>query len=204
MKRLISLILVLIPFMASAQSQSLEFFYISHDRMTPVNDLCVRLTDVYNDALKYDDYAVIFYLPNGDTPLVVKVNLEGDNRGDFNKIIGELQSRLAHDIYTYVDLNVITDIFNTHDFITESGDPRFNSVLFCWYVNTDFWALGYNESLIAKLYFCLDLDKYHESGYITTEIWHAEGDGLEKFIDKQYPFGPKNLYRSFEGELLSY
>ena len=52
---------VLMSFMASAQSKSLEFYYIAHDRTTPVAALCDRLEEVYQMSLTYEDYAVIFY-----------------------------------------------------------------------------------------------------------------------------------------------
>lgn len=204
MKRLISLILLLMPFVASAQDQSLEFFYIAHDRTTPVNDLCERLEEVYDNALNYEDYAVIFYMPNEDRPIIVKVNLEGDNRDDFRKIIRELRLESAHDIYVDTDLMEITELFNTYDFITETGEPRFSSVLLCWYVNPDFWLFQYNEALIANLYFTLEMDKYHRSGYMITEIWHAKDDGLEGNVDRRYPFGTKNLCSTISFKLFPY
>lgn len=196
MKRLIGLLFMLLPFVASAQDQSLEFFYIAHDRTTPVNDLCDRLEYVYETALSYEDQAVIFYLPNYDQPIVVTVNLPGDNRDDFKKIISELRVKPSHEAYIDVDIETITNILNTHDFITDDGEARFTSVNFCWYVNPDFWVFQYNESLIANIYFTFDMNQYHKSGYMTTEIWHAEGDGLEERIDRRRPFGSKNLCSS--------
>ena len=88
MKRLFYILFAaLISFSASAQTQSFEFYYIAHDRTTPVAELCNRLEQVYEIALSYEDYAVIFYLPNYDDPKIVKVNLPGDNRDDFKNII---------------------------------------------------------------------------------------------------------------------
>ena len=167
MRKLIFTVLSLfIAVIGYSQTQSLEFYYISHDRTTPVNDL-----------------------PNYDEPKIVKMNLPGDNRDEFKHIISELRLKSAHEIYADIDYANIVDLVNTHDFIDESGTPTFTSVLFCWYVNPDFWQFLYNEKLIAALYFNLELNKY--TGYVTTEIWHAAGDGLE--IDKEKPFGSKNL-----------
>ena len=161
MKRLMYvLLLMVIPLAASAQSQSLEFYYIAHDRSTPVADLCDRLEEIYESALSYEDLATVFYLPNYDAPIVVKINLPGDNRNDFRKIISELRLKPAHEIYPDVDYENIINLVNTHDFIDESGEPTFTSVLFCWYVNPDFWKFKYNEELIASLYFNLELERY--------------------------------------------
>ena len=190
----------MLPFAASAQNSSLEFYYIAHDRSTPVNDLCKRLEDVYKTALSYEDFAVIFYFPNYDEPIIVKVNLPGDNRDDFKKIISELRQKSAHEIYADIDYANIVDLINKNDFIDAAGNPRFTSVLFCWYVNPDFWLFQYNEKLIASLYFNLELDRY--KGYVTTQVWHAAGDGLN--VDKKYPFGSKNICSGMDFMLLEY
>lgn len=202
MKRIIyTFILILLPLMGSAQTKSLEFYYIAHDRTTPVGDLCQRLEEVYETALSYDDFGVIFYLSNSyDVPFVVKINLPGDNRDDFRKLISELRLKSSHEIYSDVDHEYIMNLMNEHDFIDEQGNHTYSSVLFCWYVNPDFWRFQYNEKLIASLYFNLELDKYQ--GYFTTQILHASGDGL--IVDRKYPFGTKNLCRTMDFMLLQY
>lgn len=201
MKRLIYLFaLLLIPLSASAQKQSFEFYYIAHDRSTPVSELCDRLEMVYETAMSYEDYAVIFYFPNYDQPIIVKMNLPGDNRDDFKTIISELRVKPVHEIFADVDYNNIVDLVNTHDFIDAEGNHTYASALFCWYVNPDFWQFNYNEELIAKLYFNLELDKY--KGYVDTQIWHSTGDGLS--VNMSHPFGTKNLCRNMGFMLLQY
>lgn len=204
MRRIVSLILMLMPLQGFAQIQSLEFYYIAHDRPTPVNDLCERLEYTYNNSLDDESVAVIFYLPNGDKPLVVKVNLPGDNRGDFEKIISELRVEMSHEIYVYKDIEVITDLFNTYDIVTDNGEQIFSSVLFSWYVNEEFWMLDYNKSLFANLYFILELEKYRKDGYVSIEFWHAKDDGLESRINQQDPFGPKGLCGDLRLQLFNY
>ena len=141
MKKLFVVCLVaLMSFTLAAQRQSFEFYYIAHDRSTPVADLCNRLEQVYETALSYDDYAVIFYLPNYDAPMVVKLNLPGDNRNDFKNIISELRLKPSHEIFADVDYEKIIHLINQHDFIDDSGNPTYTSVLFCWYVNS--WNPG--------------------------------------------------------------
>ena len=201
MRRLAYILLMLaLPVMGYAQSKSLEFYYIAHDRTTPVSDLCQRLESVYETALSYDDFAVIFYLPNYDEPMVVKMNLDGDNRDDFKNLISELRIKTSHEIYADIDYATIIDLINQHDFIDSEGNATYTSVLFCWYVNPDFWQFQYNEKLIASLYFNLELEKYQ--GYVTTQVWHAQGDGIN--VNKRYPFGTKNLCRSMNFMLQQY
>lgn len=201
MKKLLYMSLfMLLPLIGSAQNQSFEFYYVAHDRTTPVNDLCSRLESVYESAMSYEDLAVVFYLPNYDQPKVVKMNLPGDNRDEFKNIISDLRMKPYHEIFADVDYRTISDIINEHDFIDEEGRPAYTSVLFCWYVNPDFWQFGYNERLIASLYFNMEFEKY--LGYVTTQVWHADGDGL--VVDKDRPFGSKNLCWNLPFMLMQY
>ena len=91
-------------------------------------------------------------------------------------------------------------ITREHDFIDDQGNPTYSTVLFCWYVNPDFWRFQYNEKLIASLYFNLELDKFQ--GYVNTEVCHGVGDGLK--VDRQYPFGTKNMCRTMDFMLQQY
>ena len=201
MKRLCIIFLTMLASLSlAAQKQSFEFYYIAHDRTTPVSDLCSRLEQVYETALSYEDYAVIFYLPNYDAPITVKVNLPGDNRKDFKNIISELRLKPSHEIFADVDYQNIINLINAHDFIDDAGTPAYTSVLFCWYVTPDFWQFNYNEELIARLYFNLELEKF--SGYVETQIMHSHSDGLE--VDARYPFGTKNLCKNMGFMLLPY
>lgn len=201
MKRiLIICVVVLMSIPVAAQKQSFEFYYIAHDRTTPVADLCTRLEQVYETALSYEDYAVIFYMPNSDAPIVVKVNLPEDNRDEFKNIISELRLKPSHEIFADVDYENIIQLINRYDFINDKGTPTYKSVLLCWYVNPDFWQFNYNEELIATLYFNLELDKY--IGYVETQIMHSSEDGLK--VDDKYPFGTMNLCKKMNFMLLPY
>ncbi len=187
-------------FISFAQTQSFEFYYIAHDRSTPVSDLCEILEEAYNTADRYEDCAVIFYFPNFDEPIIVKMNLPGDNRQDFKNIISELRIKPAHEIYADVDYVSIMDLINQHDFIDEGGNPVYTSAVFYWYINPNFWLFNFNEALIASLYFNLEFDRY--PAYVSTQIWHAAGDGLE--VDPLYPFGTKNLCKDMDFMLYQY
>ena len=201
MKRLsILLLMVITSFTAFAQSQDFEFYYISHDRTSPVDDLCDRLEYIYENALGDESYAVIFYLPNYDEHIEVRINLEDDNRDDFKILVRELREKDAHENYAYHDYESIMKLINKYDFIDEEGNRQYSSVLFCWYVTPYFWDWGCNESLIARLYFTLELDKYR--GYVNTQIWHAQYDDLQ--VDERNPFGNKNLCRQMGFVLMPY
>ena len=191
----------ILPSLAAAQSQSLELIYIAHDRTTPVNALCERLTEVYDYAAQDESMAVIFYLANADAPRIVKMNLPDDNRGDFADLLGELRYKSAHEIYVEVDQEAIIGLFDETDFLDVNGRPAFTSFKLTWYDNPSFGQQGYNESLIAFLYFTLSLDSL-PGRYFNMEIWHARDDGLK--YNEKMPFGPRNLCAKFPFFLLEY
>lgn len=184
-----------------AQGKSLDFIYIVHDHDTPVNTLCDRLTKVYENALDDEDRAVIFYLSNADNPHIVKVNLQNDNPDDFSTIISELHYRTSHEVSVSADIETIPAIFDECDFIDKQGNPAYTSFELTYYVTPDFWKMRYNESIIANLYFILDLDKLPKT-YFKMRIWHSESDGLA--YDKEHPFGLKDLCKDFNMLLLEY
>lgn len=198
----IILFAIITPFLSFAQDKSFEFYYIAHDYTTNVGELCDRLNDIYQDALSNEDYAVIFYMPNYDEYIDVRINLPDSNPDDFEQILSELRVKNVHDNSTNVDYNAILDLINKYDFVDEEGNKTYTSVLFCWYVTPPFWNWGNNESLIAKLYFTLELDKY--PGYVESQFWHTRDDGLEKFVDRRYPFGTKNICKGINFMLLPF
>ena len=192
-------LLLTLPMIASAQDKTFEFYYIAHDYSTRVESICSMLEERYEVALEYDDCAIVFYLPNGDSPFVVKMNLPGDNRRDFDRLLAELRMRYSHDTYVYVDLPQIVDIINANDFIDDEGNFTFRSMRMSWFVNTAFWGMNYNESLIAALYFVLDMDKYQD--YVTIDIWDTGDERIRPAI--RYPFVLKNLTGNYNFSFLT-
>lgn len=137
--------------------QQFNFVYVAHDVTTPVQHLVARLREVYTDAIKYGN-AAVFYLSNGSNPTVVKVNMVGDNRNDFdNLLVPELQDKNSHDVIADIDVDNILNLFSENEIIGEDRQMLYNSVMFDFYVNKNFWALQNNEAVIAALYFALDI-----------------------------------------------
>lgn len=177
---------------ASAQKVNKDFYfvYIAHDRTTPVQRLSRILQEMYDDAVKYG-HACVFYLANNQSPNIVSVNIGNDNRKDFGAmIIGELQNKLSHDISPRFDLATIVDIFNKNDYLLSNQELRYASVTWNFYTSERFWDGGYNESLIAPLYWIMEVDKMQELDFYFN-VYHSEDDELE--IDETSSFGMKNL-----------
>lgn len=179
-------------------NQELSFVYVAHDENTSVNVLVGRLKDIYNDALNYpEDLAAIFYLPNGEFPIVVCVNTVNDNREAFGELVDELQTKRSHDVDRHVDLTRIQSIFDENDIVDADGNPRFRSVDWTYYVNSTFWNLGNNEYIIASLFWIFDMERLIGSKYMRINIFYSgESDVLP--VNSEQPFGDKAICRSIK------
>lgn len=192
-------LLLTFPVLTSAQDKTFELYYIAHDYSTRVEGICSMLEETYEMALEYEDCAVVYYLPNGDRPIVVKVNVPGDNRRDFDALISELRTKYSHESYVYLDLPNLVEIFNAADFLDEDGSYNYSSMRITWFVNSSFWSMNYNESLISALYFVMDFDKHQD--YVTIDIWDTGDERIR--VNRNYPFGKKNLSSNYRFNLLT-
>ncbi|MBR4996047.1 MAG: hypothetical protein IKY82_08300 [Alistipes sp.] len=199
MKRIFTLLLALfICVSVKAQdntNKDLTFVYISHDENTPTQALISRLKEIYTDAMNYpEDRAAIFYLTNGDHPIIVRMNVNNSNPKDFETLVEDLQSKRAHDVFPETDCEKIIEIFSENDLLNEEGEPMFRSVEWNYYVNSTFWKLNNNEYVIATLYWVFEMEKMIQSQYMQVRILHGEVDPLP--VNKEFPFGEKGFCRS--------
>ena len=193
---LVSLLLGTAPTLGQEKSeQDLAFIYIAHDEYTAVQSLIERLKEAFADAINYpESRAVIFYLANAENRIVVQVNTKNDNQQEFDRIVDELQTKRSHNVEPVVDCAKIQEIFNADDLIDDEGKGLYRSVEWTYYVNSTFWALMYNESVIASLFFIMDMEEMIESGYLRVNIMHGADDTLP--YNEESPFGPKALCAS--------
>jgi hypothetical protein len=196
MKRLLSILLLGFLTLSvraqdiSTSEQTLEFYYIAHDRTSPVGKICDFIKERQKEATYYKDLAMIFYMANGDAPMIVRMNLPGDNREDFQDIINALQQQMSHDINPRDDVRLISQLFNDVDFAYDDRNPRFRSFQWVSFITPLFWQMQYNEDVIAALYFILELDTLPED-YLTMDIYYDSKESLE--YNSEIPFGLKDM-----------
>jgi len=187
---------------AFSQTQTLQVIYITKDYTTEVNPLCQDLRDIYSFAEKDKSQAVVFYLANAASPLIVKVNLPGDNRKDFDSIIDALMTKSETIINASTDLHDLVSLFDEIELLDSDGQPAFQSAELIYYITPTFWELNYNEQLIAAAYFALDMDADWAKNYFSMSIYHNATDGL--VVDERFPFGEKDLCGDYKFFLLTY
>lgn len=204
MRKLILIVLVFFCISASAQSRpgdDLTFVYINHTNDTPINDLCKRLGDKVKTAQRVKS-PLIIYLANGKKPYIATVGINGSKEEGFDNIIQALQEKNSHPIDTKEDLRNIIEIFNHIDFLSELGVPKYSSMTWQFYIDQQFWKDNYNEEIIAKLYFALDLDLL-PNDYLHLMLFYRSDNEFE--YDKENPFGVKNLCKNLRNlEFLYY
>ena len=185
-----------------SQSSSLQFLYITKDYNTLVNPLIEEIEDVYNFVTGDSSRAAIFYLADWDTPIIVRVNLPGDNRRDMDRLYSALVTKSEVSSYPLYDLEIIPALFERYPLRSESGAKTFSDVELRYYVSPTFWNLSYNEQVIASLWFIMDFDQPWSKDYVDMSIFHQDGDGLKP--DWDHPFGPKDLCSNYKFQLMTY
>ena len=203
MKRVLCILCVLLSGLSlKAQNQALQLCYITKDYNTRVNPLVNELRDIYEVARQDPEMAVVFYLADWDTPIIVKVNLPGDNRADMEKIYEALVTKSETAVNPRTDLEKLPAIFEEIPLRTASGLPAFSEAEFRFYVTPTFWELYYNEQVISSLWYVMEFDQDWARGYVSYAIFHQSGDGLEP--DPKAPFGLMDLCYHYDFQLLTY
>ena len=176
-------------------SMNLHFVYIDHETSTPVNKLCERLRTLRDDALEVED-ALILYLADGQSPRVSLVNLvdmhgkQRDQTDAYTGIISALQDANSHDVIAREDRRHIIDLFDEFNFVDESGQLHFNSVIMDFYVGSSFWSLGNNEKIIAHLFTIFKASSFTRDKF-AFNVYKPRG--IELSYEKGMPFGDNNI-----------
>ena len=176
----------------ATSAKKYTFVYVAHEADTPVQQLARRLNSIYNVAIQEGD-GVVFYMSNANNPIVVKVNFPDDNRGDFsNKLMAALQERNSHAIEGVYDVRKIIETMSGSDFLSVEGNLLYKTTNIDFYVTNSFWSHGYNESIIASLFFSLDVPRYISSGKdFHFNVYYPNSDPVH--YNEGQPFGTRNV-----------
>lgn len=180
---------------ANYSSMNLHFVYIDHEPSTPVNKLCERLRMLRDDAVEIGD-ALIIYLADGQSPIVSltglkdKKGLGRDDNQTYTRIVAALQNANYHDVMARIDREKIIQLFDEYDFVDESGNFLFNSVIMDFYVGPEFWSLKDNERVIAHLFTAFKAASYTK-GKFSFNVFKAKEQELD--YPKGMPFGDNNI-----------
>jgi hypothetical protein len=184
---------------AQQQIKNYQFVYIDHEVNTPVNQLCKKLKELYDDAYETGDVLIIYLstgLPSEGNCMLSLTNLKDatekkqDTEEAFDKIIGALQNSNYHSVNPKADVYNILKLFDTYNYQNDNGMLTYKNVKLSFYVGSRFWTLGYEYSILSYLYALLDVANMPQSSF-SFNIMTSLAD-MPKF-EKGKPFGELNL-----------
>lgn len=175
------------------ENHNIKIIFIDHEPSLRVSDVITQLREIRTQALE-NDHAVIFYMPNNQEPYISMTNVgDKDDARATDDAFGDLCYALnqpSHNKDAYFDRKRFVDLFSEFNIIQPDGTIGFRNVRVEFWLTDEFWQLGYNESILAPIYFALDVPKLIEQEFVFDAF--LEIQTLKK-INQKYPFGPKNL-----------
>ena len=135
-------------------------------------------------------------MPNGQRPIIVKVNMPGDNYKDFDKIVSAIQQLSSNTVIGDYDVTEIHKLLDENDIIDEKGRAVYRSVDWLYYICPSFWMMKNNEFVIARLFFTMEMDKLLAmKNYFSVTILCNDVNKYLR-INPTEPFGSKAICRS--------
>lgn len=185
MKRVYVIIVFAFTFLNICVAEELRFYYIAHDSQTNEEELRDRLEDIQKVAR--GGTPTIFYFANLNNPLVAMYNVIEDQQdtNGFRKILSAMNEAEQHRIRVGNDLDKIISIFQDYKIV----DGKYSKIDLTFFLTQESWSIC-NESLIASLYFILDLTEWNKTEVSVLLFNMGETEFL---IDEQYPFGKLNI-----------
>lgn len=152
-------------------NQSFRFVYIaqgSQEEM-PVEELKKQMEAAWTGIT---NGPVIFYLSRGttDNPVIVKANCKEDSNPEEERkmfdeqIIERLQNNIQYTIMGTYDKQQILELLKNNDIVNSDGQPIYKETFLEFHVGQDFWDSGNNETVIASLFFELDVSNHIDAG----------------------------------------
>lgn len=196
MKRISGFIFFILLFLSSqAQDRELEINYIAHDHF---NEAILNAVDrIYNASVYNNTRKTYLYLANADNPIILRC--DPNQQKEFEDFQYAISSQLKHNVWPEVDIKRIMELLQEDDFIDDDGNPRYDFFTLNFYITPSFWSYNYNETLIARLFWDLELSKKNN---IQVNIYHPANDGVQ--YDEKHMFGPKNLNGDYKVYMFTY
>ena len=201
MRLIIITVLLLAGSLQSAKAQdrtnrerNLRILFIDHEPSMPVKDVIAYIRRQRAMA-RENNNSLIIYMPNNQEPFISLTNVQdpynnGDDTQEAFDAICEAMNLPSHNKEPWYDRNKLVQMFSDYNILDKNGDLLYATVRMEFYLTTEFWKLGYNESIIAPLFFAIDGDSLLKKEF-NFDVYVTNVDKLE--YDPKAPFGRKNL-----------
>lgn len=195
-KKAVCSLLLLFSFLCVlAQERELEIDYIAHDHF---NEAILNAVDeIYQTNAYSKNRQTYLYLANAENPIILRC--DSNHQKEFENFRYSINSQLKHNVWPEVDIQRILELLKGDDFIDDNGKPRYSFFTLNFYITPSFWSYNYNETLIARLLWDLELP---DMTNYQVNIYHPENDGVQ--YDEDHMFGPKKLNGDYKVYMYTY
>ena len=168
------------------------FVYITHDQ-TSSGNLLRFLEQDYELAVDEDmECNFVFYLANGNNPILIEVNPEQPNKEEFDKMLELIGRNERLECFVDEDMDRLMEYFAEHDFVDPDGIIKYESVSWRLYITPQFWNI--ESEFISDLFWTFDCPTLYQNNFpsFTFEIYLNKSTATLKY-DKLKPFGISNM-----------
>ena len=174
------------------EEQTFRFIYIAPDNSMKMDELISDITSVFNSIVDDPQQPCIFYLANGEDPVIVKCNMPGHNEEDFeNRLIYMLTDNPTYSFYAKYDRTRIYELVGENDFLNSDGSVK-NPIELTFHVGRQFWGEENGEKIIAAIFFQFNGARYAGEGIMKFNVVFRCQPNLRNY-DSSKTFGDSNL-----------
>lgn len=176
------------------EKNNLRVIFIDHEPSLPVRDV-ISYIRKQRAMAKENANSLIIYMPNDQTPFISLTNVRNpyDNDDDTQEAfdaICEALNQASHNKEPWYDRNALVKLFSDYGIMDDSGDLLFSAVRMEFFLTSEFWNLGYNESIIAPVFFAIDGANLLKKNF-NFDVYVNPNDKPK--YDEKAPFGKNNL-----------
>ena len=172
-------------------SHNLRFVFLDHSPSLNSASVIERLRNLRDQALEQEN-ALIIYMPSETEPFIVKFNIDEDgstekSQSDFGRLTHALNLP-SHNMNIDIDRKKVLELMQ-HAF-TNDSKLNYMAVRMEFYLTSTFWDLGFNESILAPIYFALDVPNMQQENDLYFDVY---ADLTDENMPKNPNFGISNL-----------
>ena len=172
------------------KQQNLRIVFIDHEPTLPRDRVIAQLRKLRTRAVENNN-ALILYMPSDRDPIIVRINTDGKDESsylpEFNKLVEALNLPSHNKDITYDREKMVQLVDEITD---EKGNLLYNSVRMEFYLTSNFWTQGYNESILAPIFFAINGKEMLKKEF-NFDVYVDENDKPK--YEKDKPFGATNL-----------
>lgn len=176
------------------EKRNLRIVFIDHEPSLPVKDIIAYIRKQRSSALENGN-SLIIYMPNNQAPFLSLTRVSNpiesndDSKEAFDAIC-EALNQPSHTKNPLYDRNFLVKMFKDYGIMDDSGNMLYYAVRMEFYLSSEFWKLGYNEQIIAPVFFAIDGANLLKQNF-NFDVYINPEDKPQ--YDEAAPFGKLNL-----------